>query len=175
MRRGRCYTFMETFRLFIGPDEGANLQQLCVRAVLLFAFGVLCVRIAGRRTFAQYSPLDIVVALIVGSNISRVMTGKAALFPALSATFVLVVLHRVLALATMRWGWLSWLVKARPIRVITDGQVDHRALRRANLCDADLHEAIRMEQFDGPDKVAIATLEGSGKLSVVPKRHLEQG
>jgi uncharacterized membrane protein YcaP (DUF421 family) len=163
---------MEKFRLLIGPDEGANLQQLCVRAIILFAFGVLCVRIAGRRTFAHYSPLDIVVALIVGSNISRVMTGKAAFFPVLAATLVLVVLHRVLALGAMRWGWLSWLVKARPIRVVTNGKIDRQALRRANLCESDLNEAIRMEQFDGPGEVAIATMEGGGKLSVVPKRHM---
>lgn len=114
--------------------------------------------------------LDIVVALIVGSNISRVMTGKAAFLPVVAATLVLVVLHRLLAVATMRWDWLSWLVKARPIRIITDGHIDPHALRRVTLCEADLHEAIRMEQVDGPDKVAIGTLEGNGKVSVVPKR-----
>ena len=163
---------METFRLLIGPDEGADLLQLCARAVLLFAFGIICIRIAGRRTFSHYSPLDIVVALIVGSNISRVMTGKAAFFPTLAATLVLVIIHRLLALGSMRWRWLAWLVKARPIRIITDGKVDAHAMRRANLCEADLHEAMRLEQCDSPDKVAIATLEGGGKLSVVPKRRL---
>ena len=164
---------MDTFRLFIGPDEGANAYQLSVRAVLLFAFGVACIRIAGRRTFAQYSPLDIIVALIVGSNISRVMTGKAAFFPALTATLVLVILHRLLALATLHWGWLSWLIKARPLRIITDGTLDEHALRRANLSREDLDEAIRLEQFAGPDDIAIGTLEGSGKISAVPKRHIE--
>lgn len=160
---------METFRQIIGPDEGADTLQLCARAVLLFAFGVLCIRIAGRRTFAQYSPLDIVVALIVGSSISRVMTGKAAFFPALSATLVLVVLHRVVAVATLRWRWLSWLVKARPICVIENGRVDPKAMKRANLSHADLHEAIRMEQIDNPADIKLATIEGGGKLSVVPK------
>lgn len=79
---------MSWFRELIGPDQGADTQQLCVRAVLLFIFGILCIRIAGRRTFAQYSPLDIIVALIAGSNISRMMTGKADVFPAGSATLV---------------------------------------------------------------------------------------
>lgn len=161
---------METFRLLIGPDEGANAAQLCFRALVLLIFGIVCVRIAGRRTFARYSALDIVVALIVGSNISRVMTGKAAFFPALAATLALVVLHRLLALATLRWGWLSVLLKARPIRVIEAGEVDHRALRRANLSREDLTEALHMEQSADPREVELATLEGSGKLSVVPKK-----
>lgn len=158
---------MEFIWELIGPDEGANAQQLCIRAVFLFVFGVLCIRIAGRRTFAQYSPLDIIVALIVGSNISRVMTGKADVVPALSATLVLVVLHRLLAVASMRWGMLPWLIKSRPIAVIRDGRIDDDALKRANLSVEDLHEAIRLEQAETPNEVKLATVEGSGKVSVI--------
>jgi uncharacterized membrane protein YcaP (DUF421 family) len=161
---------METIRMLIGPDEGAGMAQLCFRAVILLLFGIACVRIAGRRTFAHYSPLDIVVALIVGSNISRVMTGKAAFFSTLAATLTLVVLHRLLALATLHWGWLSFLVKARPIRVIRDGKIDRRALLRANLSSEDLVEGLRLEQVDSAEDVELATLEGSGRLSVVPKQ-----
>ena len=141
---------MGTFRWLIGPDEGADAAQLCFRALVLFGFGVICIRIAGRLRFAQYSPLDIIVALIVGSNISRVMTGKAAFFPALAATLVLVILHRLLALAALRWRWLAPLLKARPIRVIDSGEIDERALRRANLGPNDLAEALRIEQCRRP-------------------------
>lgn len=162
---------MEMFRQIIGPDEGADTLQLCVRAVLLFAFGVLCIRIAGRRTFAHYSPLDIIVALIVGSSISRVMTGKAAFFPALSATLVLVIVHRLVAVATLRWNWLSWLVKERPIRIIEEGRVDKDAMRRANLSEEDLREAIRLEQAADPSDVELATAEAGGKVSVVRSKH----
>ena len=161
---------MEVFRQLIGPDQGATTLQLCVRVLPLLAFGILCVRIAGRRTFAHYSPLDIVVALIVGSNISRVMMGKADFFPSLAITLTLVVLHRLLALATVRWNWLAALVKSRPIRIIVDGEVDARAMRRANLSEEDLYEGVRMEQVADPSGVKLAMLESGGKLSVVPKR-----
>jgi uncharacterized membrane protein YcaP (DUF421 family) len=161
---------MEIIRQLIGPDEGANVFQMCLRALLLFMVGIFYIRIAGRRTFAQYSPLDIIVALIVGSNLSRLMTGKAAFFPGLAATLSLVILHRIVALATLHWGWLSWLVKARPITVIEDGRPDPKAMKRANMSEEDLYEAIRMEQVAEPSDVKLATLEGGGKLSVLPKR-----
>jgi uncharacterized membrane protein YcaP (DUF421 family) len=161
---------MSWFRQLIGPDQGADTQQLCVRAILLFIFGIICIRIAGRRTFGRYSPLDIIVALIVGSNISRMMTGKADVIPSGSATLVLVLLHRLLAIAAMRWPALAWLVKARPVHLIKDGRIDERALKRANLSTDDLHEAIRLEQFDDPAALRSAILEGSGKVSVLPKK-----
>ena len=143
---------------------------MCVRALLLFMVGIAFIRIAGRRTFAQYSPLDIIVALIVGSNLSRLMTGKAAFFPGLAATLFLVVLHRLVALASLRFGWLSWLVKARPITLIEKGKLDPRAMRRANMSEEDLCEAIRLEQVAEPSEVRLATLEASGRLSVIPER-----
>ncbi|HWU94811.1 MAG TPA: YetF domain-containing protein [Sphingomonas sp.] len=161
---------MELLRQLIGPDEGASALQLCFRVLPLLAFGIVCVRIAGRRTFAHFSPLDIVVALIVGSNISRVMTGKAPFFPVLAATLALVTLHRLLAYAAMRWDWVAALVKSRPIRVIENGVIDKKAMRRANLSDQDLAEGIRSEQVDDPAQVKLATLESSGKLSVVRKQ-----
>jgi uncharacterized membrane protein YcaP (DUF421 family) len=161
---------METFRMLIGPDEGADTLQLCIRTILLFAFGIFCIRVAGRRTFAQYTPLDIVVALIVGSNISRLMTGKAAFFPALAATFTLVLLHRIIAYASLRWGILSWLVKGRPITIVTDGRVDEKAMHRAELGRADLLEALRLEQVDDPADAKLATVEAGGKVSVVRKK-----
>jgi hypothetical protein len=100
---------MEIFRALIGPDTGdATVAQLCFRAAILFAFGVLCIRIAGRRTFSQITPLDIIVALIIGSNISRAMTGKAPFFGGLAATLVVVVLHRLLAMATLHWSPRTW-------------------------------------------------------------------
>ena len=160
---------MESLRVLIGPDNGAaSALQLCARAVLLLAFGIACIRIAGRRTFSQASPLDIVVAIVVGSNISRAMTGKAPFFPTLAATLLLVVLHRLLAMATLRWSVLASWIKSTPTTLVSDGQVDEAALRRHGLSREDLLEALRMEQADDPARIRLATLEAGGKISVVP-------
>lgn len=165
----RCST-VETFRLLIGPDDGANLGQLCARTVILFVFGIFCIRIAGRRTFAQYSPLDIVVAIVVGSNISRIMIGKTAFFPALAATLALVLLHRLVAMASVRWLFVARLIKQPPTLLIRNGEVQEAGLRRADLSRDDLLEGLRMAQVDDPTTVARATLEAGGKISVIPVR-----
>src|SRR4051794_12739180 len=101
---------MEILHALIGPDDGDALWwQLCIRAVLLFSAGIVFIRIAGRRMLSRATPLDMVVALIVGSNLSRMMTGKAPFFPGLAATLTLVCLHRAIAMATLRWNWLAGL------------------------------------------------------------------
>lgn len=158
---------MEMFRQLIGPDEGASATQLCFRTVIIFFIGVAYVRIAGRRTFSHASPMDIVVALIVGSNLSRVMTGKAPFWPAIDASLVLVLLHRVFAILTIRWPWLAKMVKAEPVVLVRDGAPDRKAMLRHGIGEADLLESLRIEQVCDPGEVRLATLENSGKISVV--------
>ncbi|HXA40753.1 MAG TPA: YetF domain-containing protein [Phenylobacterium sp.] len=156
------------FRALIGPDNGdATAAQLCARAIILFLLGIAYIRIAGRRTFSNASPLDIVVALVVGSNLSRAMTGKAPFWPALAATLLLVVLHRVFAMLTLRWGWLAKVMKAQPVTLVRDGVEDRKAMLWHGIGEADLRESLRLEQAETPGEVRLATLENSGKISVI--------
>ena len=162
---------MEMLRTLIGPDNGdASAGQLCARAVILLLVGIAYIRIAGRRTFSHATPLDIVVAIVVGSNLSRAMTGKAPFWPALAATLLLVVLHRVLVMATLRWGWLARLMKAQPVVLVRDGVEDAKAMRRHGIGEADLLESLRLEQVEKREEVHLAMLENSGKISVVPRK-----
>src|SRR4051812_3882275 len=161
---------MEMLRALIGPDNGeASAAQLCVRALILFVVGIAYIRVAGRRTFSHASPLDIVVALIVGSNLSRAMTGKAPFWQALAATLLLVVLHRLFAMLTLRWGWLAKVMKAEPVVLVRDGEVDRRAMLRHGIGEQDLLEALRLEQALEAKDIRLASLENSSKISVVPK------
>ncbi|HEX4693450.1 DUF421 domain-containing protein [Sphingomonas sp.] len=161
---------MEWLQVIVGPDNGTpSVAQFCARAVILFLYGILCIRIAGRRTFSNLSPLDIIVAIVVGSNISRAMTGKAPFVATIVATLLLVVLHRLVARATVHANWLGRLVKGKPVTLVRDGQIDRVAMRRQDISDEDLLEGLRLKRAEHPSDVRLATFERGGKISVVPK------
>jgi uncharacterized membrane protein YcaP (DUF421 family) len=165
---------MEFLRTLIGPDNGeATAAQLCARAVIIFVIGIAYIRIAGRRTFSHASPLDIVVALVVGSNLSRAMTGKASFWPALAATLLLVVLHRVFVMLTIRWNWLAKVMKAEPTVLVRAGVEDRRTMLRHGIGEMDLLESLRLEQVERPEEVHLATLENSGRISVVRRKRTD--
>src|SRR3569833_3378967 len=114
---------MNLLHAFIGPEDGsAAWWQLSLRALILFVAGIGFLRIAGRRTFSQATPLDIIVALIIGSNLSRIMTGKAPFLPGLAATLTLVCLHRIQTMATLRWSLLANCLKSMPAVLVRDGR-----------------------------------------------------
>jgi uncharacterized membrane protein YcaP (DUF421 family) len=158
---------MEWLTALIGPDDGPSIPQFCLRAVIIFAFGILCIRMAGRRSFSQASPLDIIVAIIIGSNLSRMMTGKASFLGGLAASLVIVGLHRVLAMATLRWGGLERWIKGPSVVLVRDGRPDWAAMARHAVSEVDLMESLRLEQAETLADVRLATLEDGGRISVI--------
>lgn len=142
-------------------------EQECARAVLIFVYGLIIVRLAGRRVFGRWSALDIVISIIVGSNLSRALTGNAPLVGTLAATSLLMLLHWVLAMGASRSRLISRIVEGGPIELAHGGNVRHPMLKRQSVSDADLHEALRQAGIERVEDSRLVMLEPSGKISVL--------
>jgi uncharacterized membrane protein YcaP (DUF421 family) len=144
--------------------------QMSLRAVIVFIYGVLLVRIAGKRAFGRQSALDIVVTVLIGANLSRALTGGSPFFPTLAATTALVLLYWIGIQLAQRSDAVGLVLKGRQTVLVRDGRVDPLAMRKAAVSHLDLDEAVRSARQPGLDAVTLATLERNGHISVVPKR-----
>jgi uncharacterized membrane protein YcaP (DUF421 family) len=150
-----------------GTTGHVNWLQESGRAILLFAYGLAAVRLVGRRVFGKWAALDIIVSVIVGSNLSRALTGSAPLFGTIVATSVLLALHWLLAQGAARWKALSRILEGSPIRLLKAGQLDFDKKLRWSISTADVEEALRgagLEQLGAAREIV---LEPSGKLNVL--------
>ncbi len=141
--------------------------QECARAALIFVYGLVLIRIAGRRIFGKWSALDIVVSIIIGSNLSRALTGTAQLWGTLGATTLLVGLHWALASLVAASRGLSRIVEGDPVELARHGAPDTSVRARYAVSEADLNEALRQAGVDDIAAARIVTLEPSGKITVV--------
>lgn len=148
-----------------GQDIG--VLQMSLRAVLIFILGLLIVRFAATRAFGKWSALDIILAVIVGSNLSRAITGSAPFLPTLTATILLVGLHGLLARASARWSWLSTLTKGRSVSLAMDGVLDEAAMKKAGLGPGDLRMALRAAGYDDVSEIRSASLERNGDITII--------
>jgi len=158
---------MDWLTQVFGTEHMVTWWQECARAGLIFAFGLLLFRLIGRRVFAKWAALDIVVAIVVGSNLSRALTRSAPLWGTLAASVALMAMHWVLAHAAAAWPALSMLVEGDPIELVTDGEVLRGPMRANGVSRTDLDEALRNASVETPQKAAKVTLEPSGRLTVV--------
>jgi uncharacterized membrane protein YcaP (DUF421 family) len=156
-----------------GVENDLTIAQECARAVLVFLYGLLLLRLSGRRTFGNFSALDVIVSVIVGSALARAMTGSAPLAGTLAAAAVLVALHVLLAKLVARSPLMSRIIEGRPVRLAEAGHLDDEACRAAMISEADLSGAMRQHGLNGLSdisKVDTVVLEPSGRISVLKSR-----
>jgi uncharacterized membrane protein YcaP (DUF421 family) len=160
----------DAFQQLIGEDGGPiGWSEMCVRALIIFSFGLVLLRLAHKRAFGRWSALDIILSVIIGSNLSRALTGTVPLVPTLLATSLLVVLHAVLVTLAARFKIFGPMLKGRPARLIHDGEVDRKAMLRHGIGEHDLEEALRNKGLEAASEVRDAYLERSGDISVVKR------
>jgi len=153
-------------------EKDLTLAQECARAVLVFFYGLVMLRLSGRRTFAQMSAIDLVVSIIIGSNLSRAMTGSIPFWQTLAAVAVLVGLHLMLAYLVAHYPKLARRVEGRPILLAEDGKILEGPRMRCKISLDDLDESLREKGLDGLDEIGKTkklVLEPSGKISVIRK------
>jgi uncharacterized membrane protein YcaP (DUF421 family) len=108
---------------------------------------------------------------MIGSVMSRAITGSSALLATWIAGLVLIILHWLLATLSYHVDWFGPLVKGHPLLLVEDGQVRRAAMREGGVSRMDLEQAMR-ESGSEPDPagVQLAYLERDGSISVVPRR-----
>jgi uncharacterized membrane protein YcaP (DUF421 family) len=135
--------------------------------VVVFAYGLTLVRLVGRRIFGKWAALNIIVSIVVGSNLSRALTGRVELWGTLAATTLPMVLHWMLSHAAARSLRLSQILEGRPVHLGEGGSMEEHVLVRHAVSEADLGEVLRASGLDDPSGTRRIVLEPSGKISVL--------
>lgn len=159
---------MDALYKVIGSDANTIVWwQMVCRGILIFFYTLFLVRIGGRRVFGKYTSFDIVLGVILGSIMSRALTANARLVPTLAAATALVLLHWFLAELANYSSTLGHFIKGTEVLLVKDGKVCDRALRKTNITEHDLQEALRMKGDVRVENIKEAFLERSGQISVV--------
>lgn len=161
----------QSFRTLLGLGEDiaeVGVVEMVLRTVIVYAVALVLVRLASRRLLAKPSAFDVIVAIMLGSILSRAINGSAPLLPTLAAGGVLLAMQWLLAFVAVRTQWLGPMVKGGPVLLIEDGKIHEEGLREAGLTHEDLIEALRLEiRDDDPARVRRAYMERNGKISVI--------
>ena len=156
--------------LGLGSDS-IGTGQMLMRTLIIYISALAITRVGEKRFFGESTAFDLVISVILGSVISRAVNGGAPFFPTLASSVALVALHWLLStLAFHSDGFGDWIKgKGRPL--VRDGEIDWDAMRKSHVTLGDLEGAMHMEgQVQHIEKIALAQLERSGKISVIPQR-----
>ena len=162
------FDFSQLFHFLFGgdfPSEGLLLHQVMARAVLVYLAGIIIIRLGKSRSIGRFTPLDVIVGFILGSLLSRGITGSASLSATFAASVALVATHWLLTRLTFQWHWMGNLVKGRADVIVENGKMLDDNLRRHHISQHDLDEALRLKGISGLAKVRRAYKERNGEIS----------
>lgn len=161
---------MDVFIEIFGEQNRLSIAQECARAVVVFFYAFLMLRLSGRRTFAHWSALDIVVSFIIGSALGRAMTGGAPFPGTLAAVAAIVLLHVLIGHLLAQSRLLARWAEGESITLVDHGQVRDQTRKRHMITLPDLQQAMREGGLDWPKGLANVkrmTLEPNGKISII--------
>ncbi len=161
----------DLLQTLVGYNEDApNSGQMAVRAVVTFAITLAIVRLGDKRMFGKGTAFDTIVAIMIGSVMSRAITASGPLIATWVAGMTLVGLHWLIALLTYHLDWFGPLVKGNPVLLIEDGEIQRDGMREGSVTRNDLEQALRAEgAAGGPSHIQTAYLERDGSISIVER------
>jgi uncharacterized membrane protein YcaP (DUF421 family) len=140
-----------------------------IRAVVVYVFLLVVLRLTGKRQVGQLAPFDLVLLLILSNAVQNSLNGSDnSITGGLISATTLVGLNWVVGWATFRSKYLEALVEGRPLVLVHDGQIDHRMLNSVQMTIHELRAALRNGGCVGEEEARFAILENNGHVTVIP-------
>ena len=139
-----------------------------LRAAFVFVVAWALLRLAGRRSFAQKTPFDLCIMLLLGAVLSRAVVGATSTGVAMGASLVLVLMHRSVGWICTRYPPFDRLIGGNPIELLSNGELDRNAIAHTEISDEDLASSMRQSlQTETQSGVKRIVVERNGKISFV--------
>jgi uncharacterized membrane protein YcaP (DUF421 family) len=145
-------------------------MDIALRAVFLYAFVVLLMRVMGRRELSTLSAPDLVLLVVLGDAIQQGLTQDDY-----SVTGAVIAISTIAALQ-VGTSYLSYrsrrarrVLEGEPIVIVQAGKLIERNLKRERLTADEVAEEMRAQQIASVEDVEWAILESNGTMSFIPK------
>ncbi|MBS1712736.1 MAG: DUF421 domain-containing protein [Armatimonadetes bacterium] len=155
-------------KLLWSPGDDLSPGLVSVRTFIVFVAAIAFVRLAKKRFMAQASAVDVVMAVVLGSLLSRAINGGANLVSCLEAAAVMVLVQRTIERLSYRSPWFCSLVKGTRQSLIKEGVVQFGPMEQHAVTKEDLLADMRLEaQTDDVEAIKEAVLERNGRIGFV--------
>ena len=149
---------------------GLPLLEKVLRPVLVYAFLVVGLRLAGKRELAQLNPFDLIVLLTLSNTVQNAIIGDDnSVTGGLIGAATLLALNYLVIRFLYEHQALERLVEGNADVLIDAGQIRHDRLRKELLTLSELESAAHKQGFASLDEVERAVLDPGGTVAFFGK------
>jgi uncharacterized membrane protein YcaP (DUF421 family) len=142
-------------------------MNMFYHAFLVFVAGFLFLKITGKKAVSQMHTFDLLYIFVLTNIISTPLEvnhiGKA-----LGFAVIIVLLYKLFVRLSLH-NKFRWILYESPTVLIRNGDIDRKGLKKVRMPMNELLSQLRVKGFTDTQNIAIAILEETGNLSVIPK------
>jgi uncharacterized membrane protein YcaP (DUF421 family) len=144
--------------------------DIALRAIVLYGFIVLVMRIIGRRELSSMSPFDLILLIVLGDAIQQGLTqDDYSVTGAMIAVATIATLQVFTSYLSYRSGKARKVLEGQPIVLVERGELVDHNLKRERMTPDEVAEEMRSQQISSLDEVEWAILESNGSVSFIKK------
>ena len=159
---------MDLFQHMFGL--GLPVLEKILRPILIYAFLVIGLRLAGKRELAQLNPFDLVVLLTLSNTVQNAIIGEdTSVTGGLIGAATLLLVNWLVVRAVHRNRQLNDLLGSKIDHLIQGGKINQAVLKREDISEDELTEAAHKQGFSKLDEIEEATLDPNGNFFFVAR------
>lgn len=141
-----------------------------IRAIILYIFVVIVMRIMGKRQIGELQPFELVIAIMMSELAAVPMQDTGIpLINGIIPILTLMILEIFISFLTLKFQVMRKIVCGTPSLLIKNGKILEEEMQKQRFNITDLMEELRMAGYFNITDIEYAILETNGMLSIIPK------
>jgi uncharacterized membrane protein YcaP (DUF421 family) len=153
--------------------EPTQLLWTAVRTLCVYLLILVILRITGKREIGNFSPFDLLIALMLGEIVDEAIYGDVDFLQFAVAAVCIAALQYGTSWLTYASRTMDRLLEGTPSVLVRNGELQQDAMKRERLNEAEVLALLREQSVDDLREVKLGTLEVSGQLTVLKEEWAE--
>jgi uncharacterized membrane protein YcaP (DUF421 family) len=151
-------------------DMGISVGEKLLRALIVYLFLLIALRVLGKRELAQQDTLDFLVLLLVANAVQNGIIGNDnSVTGAVVGALALFAINYTFKGLAYRYPWADRVFEGSPSYLIRDGQLVTGTMRREQISKPELRGIARRQGYESIEDIGTAILETDGSITFVRK------
>ena len=147
-----------------------NMLITFFRAILLYIFVLIIMRLMGKREIGQLQPFELAISIMIADLVTIPMADVGIpIFNGIIPILGLLLMHLLISILNIKSIKMRGLICGKPRILIYRGKIDEEALRKERFTINELQERLRGNNVMNLADVEYAILETSGQVTVIQK------
>lgn len=157
-------------RQIIYRKVGVKMTITIIRAVIIYIFVIIAVRVMGKRQLGELSTHEFVITILISAVATVPLEENSIpLTNSLLPIIIFISLEIIESAVSMKFPSFSELLEGKPIFVIKDGKLQQNEMKRLRFTMNDILDSLRQQGVFDVSEVENAIVETNGKLSIQKK------